>query len=30
MTRSFSLGQEVLETYARPYNPERPVICMDE
>ena len=22
--------EEVLETYARPYNPERPVICMDE
>jgi hypothetical protein len=22
--------EEVLETYARPYNPENPVICMDE
>ena len=22
--------EEVLETYARPYNPERPVLCMDE
>ena len=21
---------EVLETYARPYNPKRPVLCMDE
>ena len=22
--------EEVLETYEKPYNPERPVICMDE
>ena len=22
--------EEVLETYARPYNPRRPVLCMDE
>ena len=22
--------EEVLETYAKPYNPKRPVLCMDE
>ncbi len=22
--------EDVLETYARPYHPERPVLCMDE